>query len=260
MRANRSGGVTAALLPAFPPPMPTDFADLIARRADTVRTRIAAAAAASGRAPEAVTLVAVTKTHPVETVDAALAAGLLDLGENRVQELAEKAAARPGEASGGAHRWHLIGQLQRNKARDAVHLADLIHGVDSARLAEALDGRAGEAGRVVPVLVQVNISGEASKSGVASEAAHDLMALVAGCAHLRLTGLMGIAAPAADRAETEQIVRPAFRALRTLFDAYAGPGRDGLTVLSMGMSGDYDVAIEEGSTLVRVGSALFGAR
>ncbi len=240
--------------------MPTETADLIARRADAVRTRIAAAASASGRDPDAVTLVAVTKTHPLATVDAALAAGLMDLGENRVQELAEKAAARPGAASGGAHRWHLIGQLQRNKARDAVHLADLVHGVDSARLAEALDVRAAEAGRVVPVLVQVNVSGEASKSGAAPDAAHDLMALVGGCAYLRLTGVMGIAAPAADRAETERIVRPAFRRLRTLFDAYAGAGRDSLAVVSMGMSGDYEVAVEEGSTLVRVGSALFGAR
>lgn len=240
--------------------MPTALADLIARRADTVRARIATAAAASGRDPDGVTLVAVTKTHPIETVDAALAAGLLDLGENRVQELAEKAAARPGASDGGAHRWHLIGALQRNKARDATRFADLVHSVDSVRLAAALDARAAEAGRVLAVLVQVNVSGEASKSGVAPEAAHDVMAGVAGFENLRLEGVMGLAAPAETPAEAERVVRPAFRRLRTLFDTYAGPGREALATVSMGMSGDYETAVEEGSTLVRVGTALFGAR
>ena len=232
----------------------------ISSRAAVVRDAIATAAVASGRAPEAVTLVAVTKTHPAETVRAALAAGLLDLGENRVQEMVEKAAAYPGASAGGRHRWHLIGALQRNKARDAAQVADLVHGVDSLRLAEALGARAAEAGRVLPVLVQVNISGEASKSGVLPEAAHDLMAAVAGVAGLRLVGVMGIAAPALDAADAERTVRPAFRGLRTLFDTYTGPGRDALAVVSMGMSGDITLAVEEGSTLVRVGTALFGAR
>ena len=245
-------------MPDAPPADP--LVPLIAHRAAVVRERIAAAARASGRDGDAVTLVAVTKTHPLATVEAALAAGLLDLGENRVQELVDKATALPGALGGGDHRWHLIGQLQRNKARDAVRYADLVHGVDSERLAHALDVRAEEAARRVPVLVQVNISGEASKSGTAPEAAHDLMAAVAETAGLRLAGVMGIAAPAADAAETERAVRPAFRALRALFDGYTGPGRDGLTVVSMGMSGDYEVAVEEGSTLVRVGTALFGAR
>jgi hypothetical protein len=240
--------------------MPDVFADLIARRADAVRARIATAATASGRDPDAVTLVAVTKTHPVETVAAALAAGLTDLGENRVQELAEKAEAWPGAAGGGAHRWHLIGALQRNKARDAARLADLVHGVDSSRLAAALGAKAAEGGRELPVLVQVNVSGEASKNGVAPEAAHGLMSEVAGTAGLRLVGVMGIAAPAEGDADVARLVRPAFRRLRTLFDTYAGPGRDRLTTVSMGMSGDYGVAVEEGSTLVRVGTALFGAR
>ncbi|HEX9951227.1 MAG TPA: YggS family pyridoxal phosphate-dependent enzyme [Rubricoccaceae bacterium] len=237
----------------------SDPSDL-ARRVAAVHDAIATAATASGRAPEAVTLVAVTKTHPVETVRAALAAGLTNLGENRVQEMVEKAAAYPGAAAGGGHRWHLIGALQRNKARDAAQVADLVHGVDSLRLAEALGARATESGRLLPVLVQVNISGEASKSGVAPEAAHDLMAAVAGVAGLRLTGVMGIAAPASDAADAERTVRPAFRRLRSLFDTYTGPHRDALTVVSIGMSDDMALAVEEGSTLVRVGTALFGDR
>ncbi|HEX8298195.1 MAG TPA: YggS family pyridoxal phosphate-dependent enzyme [Rubricoccaceae bacterium] len=235
---------------------PSDLAHRIA----TVHEAIASAATASGRAPEAITLVAVTKTHPVETVRAALAAGLKDLGENRVQEMVEKAAAYPGGAAGGEHRWHLIGALQRNKARDAALTADLVHGVDSLRLAEALGARAADAGRTLPALVQVNISGEATKSGVPPDAAHDLMTAVAGMPGLRLTGVMGIAAPARDNADAEQIVRPAFRRLRALFDTYTGPGREHLTVVSMGMSDDLRLAIEEGSTLVRVGTALFGSR
>ncbi len=231
--------------------------DLIRSRAAGIREAIAVAAARSGRDADAVTLVAVTKTHPLETVRAALAAGLADLGENRVQEMVEKADAL-GEAADA--RWHLIGALQRNKARDAARVADLVHGIDSVRLAEAVGARAVEAGRVVPVLVQVNISGEASKSGVAPEAAHDVMAAVAGVAGLRLAGVMGIAAPAADAAEAERTVRPAFRGLRATFDGYAGPGRAELAVVSMGMSGDFEMAVEEGATLVRVGTALFGPR
>lgn len=231
--------------------------DLIRERAAAIRDAIATAAATSGRDADAVTLVAVTKTHPVETARAALAAGLVDLGENRVQEMVEKADALGPDAD---VRWHLIGALQRNKARDAVRVASLIHGIDSVRLAEAVGARAIEAGRVVPVLVQVNISGEASKSGVTPEAAHDVMAAVAGVAGLRLTGVMGIAAPALGAAEAEQTVRPTFRHLRSLFDGYTGPGREALAVVSMGMSGDLAVAVEEGATLVRVGTALFGPR
>ncbi len=233
--------------------------DLIRSRAAAIRDAIVAAAATSGRDADAVTLVAVTKTHPIETVRAALAAGLHDLGENRVQELVQKADALGPDASADV-RWHLIGALQRNKARDAVRVSDLIHGIDSVRLAEAVGAKAVEAGRVVPVLVQVNISGEASKSGVEPGAAHDVMAAVAGVAGLRLEGVMGIAAPARDAAEAERTVRPAFRGLRATFDSYAGPGREALSVVSMGMSSDLAMAVEEGATLVRVGTALFGPR
>lgn len=234
--------------------------DSLPDRIARVLDRIAAAAARTGRDATDVTLVAVTKTHPVETVRAVVAAGLLDVGENRVQEMVEKAARVPGEPDGGRVRWHLIGSLQRNKARDAARHASLVHGVDDVRLAETLSRKAGEAGRVLPVLVQVNVSGEASKSGVAPEAAPDVMGAVAEQPHLALVGVMGLAAPAADGPEAERVVRPAFRRLRTLFDTYAGPHRERLAVVSMGMSGDFELAVEEGATHVRVGSALFGAR
>lgn len=232
----------------------------IAERADIVRDRIAAAAHRAGRDPSEVTLIAVTKTHPLSIIDAALAAGLADLGENRVQELAEKAAQRPGQHTGGHVRWHLIGSLQSNKSRDAVELADLFHALDRPKLIRTLNDKAVEAGRVLPVLIQVNISGEASKHGVSPDAAHDLIAQVAEATHLQAVGLMGIAAPTTTQGDLERIVRPAFIRLRKIRDAYTGPEAATLRALSMGMSGDFDIAIEEGSTHVRVGSALFGAR
>lgn len=222
----------------------------LADRAARVRDRIAAAAARAGRDPADVTLIAVTKTHPPEVARKALAAGLTDLGENRVQELVAKAAAVPGA------RWHFIGSLQRNKARDAARVAALVHTVDDEALAGALDRRAAEAGRVLPVLVQVNVSGEAQKSGVAPDAAHDLMHAVAAHPNLALAGVMGMAAFADTPAGTERLARPAFRRLHALADAYPGD----LPVVSMGMSGDFEIAVEEGATHVRVGSALFGAR
>lgn len=230
--------------------------DQITDRAARLHDRIAAAAHRAGRGPESVTLVAVTKTHPVETVRAAVAAGLRDFGENRVQELFEKAEALPGEAEGGDVRWHLIGSLQRNKARDAAAHADLFHALDSVRLADALEKRAAAADRVLPVLVQVNISGEDAKHGVEPDAVHDLIAAAAERPHLRPVGLMGMAAFVEDDEGLDRVVRPAFRRLRGLYDASPRP----LTVLSMGMSGDFEVAVEEGATHVRIGSALFGAR
>ncbi len=234
--------------------LPTLTAE-ITDRAARVRDEIAEAAVRAGRDPGDVTLVAVTKTRPIETVRAALAAGLRDLGENRVSELVEKSDAVPGEGQGGDVRWHLIGSLQRNKARDAAARADLFHALDSVRLADALDKKAADAGRVLDVLVQVNVSGEDAKHGVAPEATAALLAHAASLPHVRAVGLMGMAAIAESDAELERVVRPAFRRLRALFDANAG-----LSVLSMGMSGDFPVAVEEGATHVRVGTALFGPR
>lgn len=235
----------------------TDLTQQIADRAARLRDAIAEAARRAGRDPASVTLVAVTKTHSIDTVRAAVAAGLHDLGENRVQELTDKAEAL---ASMPDVRWHLIGSLQRNKARDAVAHAHLVHGVDRLSLADALDRKADEADRVLPVLVQINVSGEASKHGAAPENAHEVMAAVAEQPHLALIGVMGMAAPARDEAEAERLVRPAFQRLRTLFDTYTGPHADRLRVVSMGMSGDFAMAVEEGATHVRIGTALFGAR
>jgi PLP dependent protein len=236
------------LLPV-PPSSP-----LSARLAE-VRQRIAAACDRTGRDPSEVRLIAVTKTFPPEVAREALAAGLADLGENRVQELEEKAQALAGEPV----RWHLIGPLQRNKARRAVEYAEAFHALDSERLAEALERHAEAAGRVLPCYVQVNVSGEGTKSGVSPEEAPALLAALAGYPHLRLEGLMTLAAPADSEAELEGVVRPQFRQLREIAEGFGPVGGRALR-LSMGMSGDYEIAVEEGATDLRLGTALFGAR
>ena len=183
----------------------------------------------------------------------------MDFGENRVQELVEKSDALPGEALGGDVRWHAIGPLQRNKARLVAERADVFHALDSVRLAKELDRRLAEYDRRLPCFVQVNVSGEATKSGVAPADCHALLDAFAPFAHLEIVGLMALAAPAEDAAALEAVVRPQFQQLRALAASYAGPaGR--LTRLSMGMSGDFEVAVEEGATDVRIGSALFGTR
>jgi PLP dependent protein len=216
-----------------------------------VRERIEGAKARAGRA-DAVTLVAVTKTHPAEVVRAAVAAGAGDVGENRVQEMDDKV----GEIGRGAVRWHLIGHLQRNKAARAVAIADLVHSLDSLRLAEALSAEAEKAGIVLPVLVQVNTSGEESKFGLGAEQAVDAAGAMAALPGLRLEGMMTMA-PFTD---DEAVIRRTFAAARRLCEEAArqvpGFGR----ALSMGMSNDFEAAVEEGSTLVRVGSTLFGER
>ena len=199
------------------------------------------------------------KTFSEEVVGAARAAGLSDFGENRVQELADKSDALPGEACGGDVRWHLIGPLQRNKAKVVAARADAFHALDSVKLAKELDRRLAAEGRRLPCFVQVNISGEATKSGVDSAGCHALLRALAPFEQLDVVGLMAIAAPSEDEAEVERVVRPQFRALRLLAERYDGPGGP-LRRLSMGMSGDFEVAIEEGATDVRVGSALFGSR
>ena len=217
-----------------------------AERLAAVRARIARAAEKSGRPADAVTLVGASKTVTAERIRTAVASGLIDLGENRVQEAEAKiAAVGPGPV------WHLIGHLQSNKARRAVALFDWIHSVDSARLADALDRLAVEFGRRPKVLVEVNTAGEASKEGVPPAEALALVEHVARLPHLELRGLMTVG-PLVERAED---ARPAFRALARLFEQAGG-----LDTLSMGMSGDFEVAIEAGATMVRIGSALFGAR
>ncbi len=217
-----------------------------------VRDRIASAERRSGRPAGAVTLIGVVKTVPAETIAAALALGLADLGENRVQE----AEGHQREVGRGAARWHMVGHLQRNKAARALELFDLVHGVDDAELASALDRRARAAGRVAGVLIEVNVSGEASKFGVAPGGLVELAERVAAREGLDLRGLMTVGAPVA----RPEDARPGFARLRALRDELAPRLGRRLPELSMGMSGDYEVAVEEGATMVRVGTAIFGAR
>lgn len=226
--------------------------DELKSRVAQVRERIDAARARAGRTDE-VTLVAVTKTHPIDVVRAAIAAGIGDLGENRVQEMDEKVA----EIGREAVRWHLIGHLQRNKAARAVAIAHLVHSLDSVRLAQALSAEAVKAGVVVPALVQVNTSGEESKFGLSPDEAVDAVGRMAELPGLRLEGMMTMAPFTDDR----DVIRRTFAGARRLREEAlrqvpAFTGRH----LSMGMSNDFEAAVEEGSTLVRVGSTLFGER
>jgi PLP dependent protein len=217
-----------------------------------VEERVATALARSGRG-DRVRLVAVTKGHPAAAVEAAAAAGLRIVGENRVQELEEKRAV----ASAAGVEWHLIGHLQRNKARRAVTLLDMIHSVDSLRLAQELSREAERAGLTVRALIQVNVSGEPTKGGFDGAAALAGIAAAAGLPGLRLEGLMTMA-PFTD---DEAVVRRTFERTRALLEQCVA---DGIPLvgreLSMGMSSDYEIAIEEGSTMVRLGTVLFGER
>ncbi|MDQ7006652.1 MAG: YggS family pyridoxal phosphate-dependent enzyme [Acidobacteriota bacterium] len=221
-------------------------------RVGEVLEKIDRAARRAGRDPAEIELIAVSKTHSVEQIDAVRAAGVQSFGENRIQEALAKIARRPDL------RWHFIGRLQRNKARRAVEHFVLIHSVDSLRLGEALDRIGGETGRVVEVLVEVNLGAEASKGGVCLDRLEDLVRGLARFEHLELRGLMTVPPPASDPEET----RPFFRRLaeeRRRLRALGLP-RAGFEHLSMGMSADFEVAIEEGATMVRIGSALFGPR
>jgi hypothetical protein len=222
----------------------------IAQNLAEVRRRINAAAQRAGRDPAAVRLLAVSKTMPVEMVREAVAADQRLFGENYLQE------ARPKiEALGQAASWHFIGHLQSKKAKAVVALFELIHGVDRLKLAQALDAAAAQMGKVQDILIQVNLAEEATKSGVAPEAAPELLREISRLPHLRVMGLMTMPPFLAPEA-----VRPYFRALRELRDRLTDLSGHSLPELSMGMSGDFEVAIEEGATLVRVGTAIFGSR
>ena len=219
-------------------------------RLGRVRERIEAAAARSGRPASAVTLVAVSKTMPAEAVREAVAAGVRILGENRVQEAREKIALVPGVAE-----WHLIGHLQTNKAKLAVALFSRIHSLDSIRLARELDRHAEEAGKNLHCLVEVNLGGESQKSGEAEGELRALLAEASRFSHLAIDGLMIVPPFLSD----PEAVRPFFRRLRMLRDQLVREGFP-LTELSMGKSHDFEAAIEEVATLVRIGTALFGTR
>ncbi|HSY50533.1 MAG TPA: YggS family pyridoxal phosphate-dependent enzyme [Thermoanaerobaculia bacterium] len=210
----------------------------------SVEERIASACARAGRACAEVTLVAVSKTFPAEFVEEAIAAGITEVGENRVQEAREKKPLVRGTA-----RWHLIGHLQTNKAKDAVKLFDVIQAVDSIELAQKLAHAADGHGKRQDVMLQVNIGDELQKSGIARADVESVARQAAALAPLRLLGLMAIPPIGIPDAS-----RPYFRELRSMRDAL------GLEHLSMGMSEDFEAAIEEGSTIVRVGRAIFGSR
>ncbi len=231
----------------------TDSGEGLAGRLRAVRERIAAACARCGRTPEAIELMAVSKTHPPEAVAAALAAGLRRFGENRVQELAGK---RPRVRADGAV-WELIGPLQRNKARLALQCADRIQTVDRPALVETLDRLCGELGRAAyPVLLQVNVAEDPAKHGCLEQEAPALLEAVQRSAHLRAEGLMTIGAFSTD----ERVVRATFAGLRELRDRLARSSGLPLPVLSMGMTADLEWAVMEGSTLLRIGTAIFGER
>lgn len=219
-----------------------------------MRDRVVRAAARSGRAASDVTLVAVSKTYPVEDVRAAAAAGQADFGENRVQEALQKIAAAPDLAV----RWHLIGHLQSNKARRAAAPFACIHSIDSVGLLEAVDRAAAEGGATPGVLIQVDLAGEPTKHGAPADEVRRIVDTAVRCRAARLSGLMLLP----PFLEDPEAVRPYFRQLRELRDRLVGEGVPPamLKDLSMGMSHDFEVAIEEGATLVRVGTAIFGAR
>lgn len=218
---------------------------------EAVRSRIAAAADRSSRAPSEITLVAVSKNHPAERISEAVEAGQTVFGENRVQEALVKIPRLPGSL-----RWHLIGHLQSNKVRKALPHFDLIHGVDSPDLARDIERIAAEEGLFPRILLEVNVSGESSKHGFSPDSLeHHLEELLA-MPRLQIEGFMTMAPLAAD----PEASRPHFRSLRALRDRLANRAGIPFSVLSMGMSGDYEVAVEEGATIVRVGSAIFGGR
>jgi len=217
----------------------------IATNLERVRERLARAAERAGRRPDDVLLIAVSKTVDVERIRAAVAAGVTALGENRVQEAKTKIAELGRPAA-----WHLIGHLQTNKVKDALPLFDVIHSLDRLELAREIERRAAARGQVVDALLQVNVAAEASKGGVGADAVGETLDTIGKLAHVRVRGLMTIP-PEVERAEDS---RPWFRRLREMAE------RHGLRELSMGMSGDFEVAVEEGATMVRVGTAVFGPR
>jgi pyridoxal phosphate enzyme (YggS family) len=227
---------------------------VIAARIAEIRERLARAAEGAGRDPASVTLVAVSKTHSADAVREAVGAGLTEFGENRVQEGEAKAQAL-ADLRPRVH-WHLIGHLQANKVRKALGFADVVHSVDSLALAERLDRIAGEMGRTVEALVQVDLAGEATKTGVPADEAEALVRDAGAMTYLRLAGLMLM--PPYE--EDPERARSYFRRLRTMRDDLVARGLLARGELSMGMSHDLDVAIQEGATIIRVGTAIFGER
>ncbi|HEX9423219.1 MAG TPA: YggS family pyridoxal phosphate-dependent enzyme [Pyrinomonadaceae bacterium] len=227
----------------------------LSERFTNVRKRIESAAIRCNRSSDQITLIAISKAHPVEVIRAGLALGIKDLGENRVQE----AEGKIHEVGRAAARWHLVGHLQANKARRAVKLFDVIHSLDSVALAERLNHLCAAEGREeLPVLIQIDLGGEETKTGIDPRQLPRLLVALNDCQHLRLLGLMTLP----PYFENPDCARPYFKTLRELRDELQLQGCFGESVgdLSMGMSHDFEIAIEEGATMVRVGTAIFGER
>lgn len=235
-----------------------DTYEEFARRADAIRARIAAVCARTGRDPAEVELLAVTKTHPPAAAEFAARYGLKAVGENRVQEGVEKRAQVTGPAA--ALRWELIGHLQSNKARLAAAHFDRVQSVDTVKLLNHLDRAAGEAGRPLSILLQINAGNDPAKFGAEPADAPTLLEWALGKKDLRVEGLMTIAPLGATEAETNAHAERTFARLRTVRDELALRFGVPLRELSMGMTGDLEIAVAAGSTLVRVGTALFGER
>lgn len=226
---------------------------MIAEQLQAVRDEISKACKRSGRDENEVTLIAVSKTKPVSMIQEAIEAGQTVFGENKVQELCAKYEELPKDLS-----WHLIGHLQRNKVKYIADKAALIHSVDSLRLAQTIDQEGAKHNRVIPILIEVNVAQEDTKFGVSLEEALPLIEDISGLAHIQVKGLMTIAPYVEDPEEN----RPVFRKLKQLSVDIRDKNMNNvyMDILSMGMTNDYQVAVEEGATMVRVGTGIFGER
>jgi pyridoxal phosphate enzyme (YggS family) len=232
--------------------------EAVAERVRAVRKRIAQACERAGRSPDEITIVAVSKTFPMQAIESGTAAGLDHFGENRARQLRDKAKARPGAFEGGDLKWHMVGHLQRNKAKFIARHADWFDALDSPRLAKELEKRAAKNDRVLPCLVQVNIAGEEQKYGLDPAETHGYLDHCAQYDHLAVKGLMAMASFVDDPED----VRGEFQRMRELFETYdaADTPQVEMQELSIGMSNDFEVAIEEGSTMLRLGTSIFGPR
>ncbi len=220
---------------------------------DNVLSRIKGAAEKSGRKAEDIKLIAVTKTVDIDRIKSVYNYGILDMGENRVQELLEKYDKLASEC-----RWHLIGHLQTNKVKYIIDKVDMIHSVDSIQLANEINARAAKAGKKMNILLQVNVSGEESKFGISPEEVNEFIEIISGYGNISLRGLMTIA----PYAENTEAIRDVFKKLYSKYIDIKQKKLDNVTMdyLSMGMSNDFEVAIEEGANIVRIGTDIFGKR
>ena len=225
----------------------------IAENLNKIKDRIAAAARRAGRDPSEITLISVSKTKPIETLNLAYDAGVREFGENKVQEMTAKHEQLPTDI-----KWHMIGHLQRNKVKYLADYVTLIHSVDSYRLAEEISVFGQKKKRVIPILIEVNVADEATKFGVLRDDVEELVREISSLSGVKIMGLMTVA-PYVDDPEEN---RPYFAILKQLSVDIASKNIDNvcMDVLSMGMTGDFEVAIEEGATMVRVGTGIFGAR